>query len=238
MKLRHLCFVSLLAVSPATMAADLDLTGFTPDNFKELSKNLSAALSYKAVAPAEPLGVPGFDVALEASSTEIGKSAVLDEAFDGDAPSSLIIPKLHAHLGLPFGFDIGAMLSTVPGSNISLVGAELRYAILEGTTVTPAVAIRGTVSSLNGVDTLDYSSKGVELSISKGFVMLTPYAGIGQVWSDVETTGDAAGIGKEDVSQTKMYLGLNINLGLMNIGLEGDKTGDYMTYSGKLGLRF
>ncbi len=241
MKLRHLCAVSLLAASSSAMAADLNLDSMTVQaEFKELSENLSAAMSYKAVTPAEALSsglLPfGFDVGLEVSSTTIDNDSVFNDAFGNDAPSAIIIPKLHAHVGLPFGIDVGAFISAIPSTNIQLTGYELRYAILDGGTVTPAVGIRLAGTSLTGVDNYEMSTRSLDLSISKGFLMLTPYAGIGRVWtsSDIDSTA----LDSVDFSQSKLYAGININLGLLNIAVESDKTGGYSSYSAKLGFRF
>jgi hypothetical protein len=60
----------------------------------------------------------------------------------GDAPRTLAVPKLHVHKGLPFGIDVGAMYSAVPNTNIKLMGAEVRYALVEGGIATPAVGLR------------------------------------------------------------------------------------------------
>ena len=221
--------------------SDIDSLGnLTQDLFKDLTADLGAALSYKAITPAEPLGSLGFDIGFEVSSTKMETDA-LDIATTGDAPSSLIIPKLHLHKGLPFGFDVGAFYTSVPDSNIGLVGGELRYAIIEGGTLMAAVSIRGTFSRLTGVDELDLTTRGLELSISKGFAFFTPYAGIGTVWIDSETTNttlNSLGVKDESLTKNKYFLGFNLNLGLMNFTAETEKTGDNATVSGKLGVRF
>lgn len=240
---RHLIAgLGLLAVSVAGQAADYDiddLRNTSQANFRLLSEDLGAALSYKAVAPAEPLGLSGFDLALELSSTKVQNPEAWKDALGStDAPSNLIVPRLHLHKGLPFGVDIGAFYATVPSTNIDLVGAELRYALLAGGTATPAIAVRATYSKLSGVEELAFDTSGVELSISKGFAMFTPYAGIGRVKINSEPQGSAASfLTEESFSQGKSYVGLNINLGL-NIGLEADKTGDASSYSLKFGFRF
>lgn len=227
---------------PAHAASDLDaLQNLGQTEFRLLSEDLGAALSYKAVLPAEPLGVTGFDLGLEMTVVNIENSAVLERATSDDAPSSIVIPKLHVHKGLPFGIDIGAFLATVPDSNISLWGAELRYAILKGGTASPALAIRGAYTALTGVDQLEFDTTSVDLSISKGFAFLTPYAGIGKVW--VNSTPDASvtslsGVVGEDFDLTKVFVGLNMNFMFINVALEADKTGDASSYSAKLGWRF
>ena len=219
-------------------AANIDLTaaGLTQAEFKLFSEDLGSALSYKAVIPAEPLGITGFDLALEVSSTELKSSSVWQKA-SGDSLNSLPVPKLHIHKGLPFGIDVGAFYSSIPTTNIKLYGGELRYAILEGGMATPAVAIRGSISELSGVDELSLSTKGLDVSISKGFAMFTPYAGVGTVWVD-STANGVPGLNKESFQQSKVFAGGNLNFGLANFAFEYDKTGEAQSYSVKLGFRF
>ena len=119
--LRRTLFAATLAVISAAAEADtnINLNSFlSQSDFRLLSEDLGAALSYKAVAPAEPLGLTGFDIGLEATATKLEHADIFKRASSGDAPSTLVIPKLHIHKGLPLGLDIGAFYSTVPNSNI------------------------------------------------------------------------------------------------------------------------
>jgi hypothetical protein len=211
-----------------------NMGALSQDLFKDLTADLGAALSYKAITPAEPLGTLGFDIGFEVSSTKM-ETPALEQATTGNAPDNLLVPKLHLHKGLPLGFDVGAFYTSVPDSNIGLIGGELRYALYEGGTLTPAVSIRGTFSRLTGVDELDLTTRGLELSISKGFAFVTPYAGIGTVWIDGQTS---VGLADENLSKNKYFLGFNLNLGLMNIAAETEQTGDNATTSAKIGVRF
>ncbi len=218
-------------------AANIDNLGaLAQPEFKLFSEDLGAALSYKPLIPAEPLGVTGFDLGLEVTSTELKNSSLWAKAT-GSSRNSLPIPKIHIHKGLPFNIDVGAFYSSVPTTNIKLYGGELRYAILEGGTATPAVAIRGSLTKLTGVDQLSFGTKGLDVSISKGFAMLTPYAGVGAVWVD-STPGGGLGLVKESFRQNKIFAGANLNLGLVNLAFEYDKTGSSPSYGAKLGFRF
>ncbi len=242
---RALILAGLLAAAPATQAANnIDtLQNLSQAEFAAFSQDLGAALSYKALAPAEPLGVTGFDIGIELTATTPANSTVLDKAMSGGGFSTIPVPKLHAHKGLPFGIDVGLMYSAIPNSDIKLIGYELRYAILEGGVASPALAVRATGSSLSGVDQLDFSTQGLELTVSKGFVNLTPYAGIGQVWTtSTPDSADpliaAAGLQEETDSLSKYFVGLNVNMGVFNLAFEADKTGDAESVGAKLGWRF
>ncbi|HEC20506.1 MAG TPA: hypothetical protein ENI97_14410 [Gammaproteobacteria bacterium] len=225
-------------LSPTAQAGgDINtISNLNQDLFKDLTADLGAALSYKAIRPAEPMGTLGFDIGFEVSSTKLESNA-LELATNGDATEShLLVPKLHVSKGLPFGLDVGAFYTSVPSSNIGLIGGELSYAILEGGTLMPALSIRGTYSRLTGVDELDMTTKGVELSVSKGFAMFTPYAGIGQVWIDSQT--NVSGLADESLTKSKYFLGINFNLGLVNFAAETEQTGDNSSTSAKIGVRF
>lgn len=219
-------------------AANINLgsAGFTQSQFKSFSEDLSSALSYKAVTPPAPLGVTGFDLGLEATSTEMKNSSLWNLAT-GSSRSSLVLPKLHVYKGLPMNFDVGAFYSSVPTTNIKFYGGELRYAIVEGGVALPAVGIRGAITKLTGVDQLSFGTKSLDISISKGFVMFTPYAGVGSVWTD-STPNGVAGLVKETLRQSKIFVGGNLNLGLTNLALEIDKTGSAQSVSAKVGVRF
>lgn len=232
-KLSLLCMLGCFA-QPVWAANNINLTNFAAAQpaFKTFSEDLGSALSYKAVIPAEPLGVTGFDLGLEVTSTKMRN---LDTAT-GSSLTSLIVPKLHVHKGLPFNIDVGAFYSSVPTTNIKLYGGELRYAILEGGTASPAVAIRGAMTKLTGVEQLSFGTKSLDVSISKGLAMFTPYAGVGTVW--VDSTPNVTSLVKESFRQNKVFAGANLNFGLLNLAFEYDKTGSAASYSAKLGLRF
>lgn len=228
-----------LGIAQPVMAANITTLGsLAQPEFRTLSEDLGAALSYKPITPAAPLGTTGFDMGIEVTQTDMSKSTQIwsKATGGGSAISKLYIPKLHIAKGLPFGIDIAAFYSKVPSTNISLYGGELRYAILDGGLAQPAVAIRGSFTKLSGVNQLALNTKGLDVSISKGFAMFTPYAGFGQVW--VNSTPNVAGLVAESFTQGKVFAGANLNLGFSNLAAEFDKTGGIQSVSMKLGFRF
>jgi hypothetical protein len=204
--------------------------------FRSFSEDLGSALSYKPLTPAAPLGVIGFDVGLELTATDMERSSSLWAKASGSSLDTLVVPRLHVAKGLPFNLDVAAFVSTIPTTNLTLIGADLRYAILEGGVTMPAVGVRGAFTRLSGVDQLALNTESLDVSISKGFAMFTPYAGFGQVW--VNSTPHGVPLSAEKFSLSKVFLGGNVNMGLVNVALEFDKTGVARSYSGKLGFRF
>jgi hypothetical protein len=233
--------LALTATIPAH-AADIDsLNNLTQGEFHALTEDLGAALSYKSLSPAKALGITGFDLSLAVTGTQLDNVDVLKKASnDSSVPSTLPLATLRLAKGLPFNIDVGAFYLAVPGSNIKLYGGEARWAFVEGGVVMPAISIHGAYSKVTGVDQLGLNSKTIDISISKGFTVITPYGGIGEVWTDATPMGDAAtvGLSKESITQTKLFAGLSFNLGLPNIAVETDKTGGITSYGMKFGLRW
>lgn len=227
-----------LAIAQPALAGNINIGNLgTQADFRNVSEDLGSALSYKGVVPAESMGVTGFDLGIELTQTKLTKSAALWNTLTGSDFSNLYVPKLHVTKGLPLDIDIGAFYSAVPTTDIKLYGGELRWALMPGSTTMPAVAVRGALTKLSGVNQLALDTKSLDVSVSKGFAMLTPYAGIGKVWTN--STPDAAtGFSGESFSQNKFFAGANLNLGTTNFALEFDKTGEAQSTSFKLGFRF
>ncbi|MET0335457.1 MAG: hypothetical protein ABW190_14390 [Rhizobacter sp.] len=224
---------TLFAVS--AHAANLNPTLLTQSEFRLLTEDLGSALSYKPLIPAEAMGITGFDIGIAVTGTALENRAVWQKASPGsDVPSTLPIPTIRVHKGLPFDIDIGAMYGKV--DNIQVAGGELRWAILPGSTAVPAFAVRASYTALSGVDRLKLNTMGLDVSLSKGFAFLTPYVGAGVV--KVKGTPDGGGLSSESLSQGKVFAGLNLNFGLVNLVFEGDRTGKATSYGAKLGFRF
>jgi len=184
--------LTLCTAGHALANADISFIRGIPQNaFKSFTREAGSALSYKNVTPAAPLGITGFDIAAEVTAVDIRKDTDYWQAATGDkAPSLFLIPKLRVRKGLLFGIDVGAMYSRVPDSNIQLFGAEVSKAILEGSAATPALGVRATYTKLTNVDDFDLQTVGIDASISKGFLIVTPYVGAGAVWIDGKAKGN------------------------------------------------
>jgi hypothetical protein len=240
MRLRYALTLPFLAAlsAPALAARDLDqVNQLSQAEFRDLSGDLGATVSYKAVLPIAALGAAGFDFGAEVTATRVEHRDAWDRASSGTAPQTVYVPKIHVHKGLPAGIDVGAFYAAVPDPEFNVWGAEVRYAVIDGGAATPAVGLRGTYSVLSGVDQLSLNTKGIELGISKGFPFFTPYAGVGRIWTDAAPRG-ASGLQRETVADTKLYVGSSFNILLCTLALEADRVGDTLSYSVKLGFHF
>src|SRR5260370_20747327 len=118
---RSLVFVSLLGISlPAVAGAINTLKALSQPNFRLLSEDLGAALSYKPLTPTAPLGITGFDLGIAATSTKLQNSSVFTTAGGGHH-SRVIVPSLRLYKGLPFPIAVGVIYTSVPTSTLRLV---------------------------------------------------------------------------------------------------------------------
>ncbi len=251
MKKIAITLLLLLATALPAWAATTNITlpsNFTQDDFKALSRDLGLAISYVPLAPAEPLGetLPGIDIGVEGTAVNLDTNSTYIKKIEaipgnGSIPSTLVIPKLHVQVGLPIvPIDLGFVYADVPTTNIKYMGGEIKYAILRGSTVTPALALRGAYTKLSGVTDLDISTQSLDLSISKGFAMFTPYAGYGMVWIDSKptTTIPLVPLAEEKLSESKGFVGVKITFfPLMNMVAEADFA-KVSSYSLRLNLHF
>lgn len=231
--------VAMFAALPAWAQKVDQIQTLAQQEFRLLSEDLGAVLSYRPQIPTTPLGITGFDIGVGVSAVKIKNLDVLERATSDSVSSTVLVPTIRVHKGLPWGIDVGAIYAKIPGSNITYSGAELRYALVQGNLATPAIGLRGNFTRLGGVDQLRVDTYGVDLSISKGFAIATPYGGIGHVWVESDPRGSAAvALRSESFTMNKFFVGVGLNFGFFNVNFEADRTGDVTGYSGKISLRF
>jgi len=226
----------LAAFAIPAVAGDLPSLGaLTQDQFRKLSEDLGAALSYKGVTPATPLGLVGFDVGVEVSATDIQNSDLFRLAGNS-SPDYIVVPKLHIYKGLPWGFDIGAFVGGASEVGATVYGLDARWAILDDGVATPAVALRISGTQSSDIGSLKVATYAADLMVSKKLTIATPYLGVGVV----HTKADAGigGLADESFNKNRVFGGLNLNLAIVNLAFEAEKLGDNTTLSAKAGWRF
>ncbi|MDO9091910.1 MAG: hypothetical protein Q7U99_04595 [Rubrivivax sp.] len=226
------------AIAGSAHAADFNAIGLlTQAEFRAFSEDVASAVSYKGMIPSEGLGITGFDLGVSASATEVAHREVLRKAAGGaTVPKAVPVVAVRAVKGLPFDIDIGAVQMSLPDTNVRATGGELRWAFVGGNTVVPAVALRISGTSLSGVPQLKMRTLSGDISISKGFAFLTPYAGVGTV--EVKSSAPGTTLREENFRQSKAFVGVNIALVPLALVIEADRTGDATSYGVKLAIRW
>jgi hypothetical protein len=239
---RILSILLLLSLCAAPgFAAKYDvslLQNMSNSTFNDVVKEAGTVIAYRGIAPAEPQGLTGFDVGVEASFVNIDND-LWEKIFDAnDAPGYLPVPRVHVRKGLPFGIDLGASYAAIPSSDIKVIGGEIQYAILDGSVALPALALRGHYSTLLGVDELDLETYGADAVASKGFLMFTPYAGVGVLRSNGKFTGDPAlqpYLKDQSVTSQRVFGGVQIAMALLRLTLDVEYS-ELPVYTAKVSL--
>ncbi|QHS08802.1 hypothetical protein [Sinimarinibacterium sp. NLF-5-8] len=245
--MRFACAAVLMAGMSASAWAGTELNiacnnsaGGCQSVFESATRDLTATLNYKALEPAEATGLLGVGVGAFATYTPVHDKNAWRELTGSDV-DFVGMAGLQATKGLPFGFDVGAFYTWVPDTSAKAFGAQLRYAILEGGVATPALALRGAFTRTSGIDDFDFTTRSVDLSLSKGFAMVTPYIGAGYVWG-VAKPGDAvataAGLSRAKADEERFFLGVRLSMLLLEVTPEFERVGSTNAYNLRLGMSF
>lgn len=147
--------------------------------FRAMARQLAAAITSANLAPPRTLGHSAFALDAEVSVVDLqGGTLPTRSPFQGP----LVVPSLHLRKGLPASFELGARAAWLEKSSMGVATLELKWALNEGFTYLPDIAVRANLSKLiNGRD-LELTAGGLDLGIGKqfaigGMVTLTPYVG-------------------------------------------------------------
>lgn len=221
---RRIVLALLLFVAPWPARAWDLATGAPPATLEAFHEHFALAAYHYPKHSAAPLGITGFDVWGDvAVSSDFVDQDFADDAIDGDLPGDLLaFYRVGARKGLPGGIDLGAAYTRVASYDLELLSAELQYAVLDGGPLSPALSVRATgTQSIAGDEEYELTQYGLEVLLSKGFTVLTPYVGAGIVRSE----GRFPLSGNLEVSSTQevIYGGLILNLLVPKIALEVER---------------
>ncbi len=173
-------------------------TGFNVEannNFRIFARTFAAALTSVNLSPPETLGHSGFAFSAETSVVSFGDTRAPNagglptegalipvNGMPGAYSGLMVIPSLHVRKGLPFSFELGARGAWIEKSRMGAGTLELKWAVNEGFTYLPDIAIRGNITKLLNSRDFDITAGGLDLGIGKqfalgGMVTITPYIG-------------------------------------------------------------
>lgn len=203
-----------LAAKHTAPGAPVSISGLAcrPDNvaFKNLVSELGFALAPSTMHPARTVGFGGFVLSLEAAYTHINADEAAHSggstaqywhlgtrgsadangvySTQDNSPDSLIgVYSLMVRKGLPFGFELDGALAYVQNTSLWTVGADVRWALLEGFRTgpfgyIPDLAVGAGVRTMTGSSKLYMTTLGIDGELSKPITLadeavLTPYLG-------------------------------------------------------------
>lgn len=180
-----------LGVSPA-LALDTDpnlsrlCSGHNPNNpkpcganpvadqgaFADLSREYAMALGNKLLAPAETLGVNGFDLGIQFGLTNINEDkAYWQRGVEDEAPPSMLVSThIDMRKGLPYSLEVGATASYLFDSELFAFGGMIKFAPNEAIEDLPVdLAVKASVMRTLGSTQLKLTTFGLDAIISRSF---------------------------------------------------------------------
>lgn len=171
-------------------AANQKLINQRQNMFQNLSSDLGFSVVEPILAPAETLGISGFDFGVEFSVADIPETkdywrrTIEDERPD----TELLLTRLRLRKGLGASFEVDGTVGFFHNSTMILGGVGLKWALTEGFYYFPDLAIRGAINYLFGARDLDLLTVNIDVILSKQFSIvgtftITPYAAYSLVYA-------------------------------------------------------
>lgn len=235
---KRILWAAALFASAPVMAAKFVIVNPAPaqEDFHAIARDTAAAFDYKALEPSDAGGLSGFALGAYGTYAPTRDSHAW-ERTTGVKLDQIGVVGVNARKGLPLGIDVGGFYGFVPGADAHVYGGNLRYAVLPGSTVLPALALRGSYTGSSNLGNVSYHSYGLDASVSKGLLLFTPYAGLGYVWANFRADGNF-GLRPENIDRVKGFAGLRFSLALLEATAEYERLGGNNAFSARLGLSF
>lgn len=205
-----LVLVMLLAPFKYSFSGDVSIKALTPTDLSIFAKDLNNLISYRNAGPAEPSGLLGFEFKALANFLDSDNDNIWNNSVTGGAPSTLTAPQIVVTKGLPYNFDLSARTGKVLDTELKFTGAFVKYSILEGTMLTPALSVGLGFSKITGGADFDASQYEAQTVVSKGFANFTPYAGFS--WSKIEISPHAStGLAETSEDDIRSFAGFRFS---------------------------
>lgn len=195
-------------------------------------------------SPIQPAGASGltrFDIGIAATAVQVDPNAsywvraVNKKITLGD--NYVAVPRLVVTKGLGAA-SVSGSYAKLGKTGGSIAGGSLDIPIINGGVLKPTLALRGSYSTLRGIDVYRINTYGAELFLGKGFGPITPYGAIGKQRSDATGTIPQASLTLKDKSTLTRYtLGAAINLLILRLNIEANQA-EMRSYGARLSFGF
>ena len=201
----------VLAVRPARAGSFAFDAHFTQSDLEGLAEGIGDALTFPNLGTAAPTGLAGFDVVAAAGGPEVDTDSSWWHYVDARTAGGVLYgQRVIVRKGLPLNLDVGVQAGQVAGE--SFQGGEVRWAVLEGGAVSPAIALRASYSRLSSAAFKCEVAEG-QLFISKGFLVVSPYGGLGYRRVSARASfGEPVGAHSVDLNRGTVTVGARVTL--------------------------
>ncbi len=241
----HLAALLIFAALPLRAADDINFDpSITQAEFQKFSRLIAQGIFATPMEPSGASGLLRFDVGVAATAVQIDpKASYWTRAVSKDITvggSYVAVPRLVVSKGLSAA-TISGSYAQLQDTKAKIIGGAVDLPIVNGGLVKPTLALRGTYSTLTGIDVYKLKTYGLELFLGKGFGPITPYGAIGKQRSDATgniTTPTFAAIVLRDKSTINRYTaGVQLNLVIFRLDVEANQA-EQRSYGAKVSFGF
>jgi hypothetical protein len=225
--------------------------------YEALMREVSLVLGPKMAGPAASLGSLGIEVAYELSFAQTNANLDYWQKAATNPQASVQAGTMRVRKGLPYGLQVGSVLTHMFDSNMWTIGAELNMSLIDGFIAIPDLAVRLSANTVLGNADLGMLIVGTDVVLSKSFgiagmVSLQPWAGYSMTYTHVNTHQIDVYPNDKDIKPDLMLLksvgsighrgvfGMRVVITRVSIGGEFLRsfTDDLTVLTGKLGVDF
>jgi hypothetical protein len=226
--------------------------------FKGLSRDYGLVLAPTLLAPAETMGINGFQFDFQVNVTQIDNTQLYWPLGieDGQAPPALVTTRLGVRKGLPYSLEVGMNATYLMESELWGLGGMVKWAINESVDDFPVdVAVRGSINRVVGSTQLDLTVAGMDVVVGHDFGLggvlnLSPYFAYSPVWivtrsgvidatpGKIDDPESSFVFGEERQQVNRYALGFRFILGTFNFTIESVLAGDLVSYNSNIGVSF
>jgi hypothetical protein len=199
----------------------------TKGEFAEFTAELGSALRFRQLGDARTLARGDVDVSVEFASAAIDT-----------ANRSVSFPRIVGRFGVSDRVDIGAWGGLNTSANYGLVGGDAKIVLLRGGPARPVtLSIRPSLTTLVGPSEVFAASASIDLTVSRAFGAVSPYAGVATTASAAMERSTEVDLDPATAEGSVAYAGLSYHWRTVVMSAEMEK-GTQVSYAFRLGTRF
>lgn len=220
----HAALAALLcAILLPAHAENLRIANPNQTDFNAFANDVTAAFDYRTMQPGVT-GLVGFNVSAFGGGIHIHNRDAY-KRLTGHDDGSIVLGGVQVNKGLPGGLGVGAFIAGVADNSMTLYGAQVRYALLQGSMLLPSLVVSGSYTGAAGIEDFDYHSWSTDVTLAKSLPFITPYVGVGYVWGHLSPRNGIS-LQAANADRAKGFVGVRFSLlPLLHLGVEYERVG-------------
>lgn len=219
--------------------------GLTTDEFTKFTRELGSVLRFRQLGDGSTLGKGRIELGVQVANPPINDSKgawghiLADPNADHALATSVSIPQIVARFGVGDRVDIGAWGGLGPRAKYGVAGVDVKVAVLkQGPSMPVSLSVRPSFASLIGPYEIWVGTASADVTVSRSFGSLSPYAGLaGSSSLGIERSKDVI-LDPVSDGRSLAYVGLSYRVRALVLAGEMEKGTDRVSYAFRVTTRF